>query len=933
MTEQERVLVQAGLHERGPVLAELLAAYRAMQARGPVAVLLSGAAGSGKTSMLDVLRTVAERDGGTVLRATCSPLEVDFPFAVAQQLLGPGTSPTLAGEPFAVLDALYWALVARADDGPVVLLVDDVHWADDPSLRWLHFLLSRLTGLQVLPVLAARPSAGHRPLLAALATLPVVRQVPVPPLSVEAAARLLRGRVHDEVPDAVAARCREAAGGNPFYLSAMAVALREQGPARLEAALSTRTAPLPDVVSRAVLDRLRALGDDAVHVVRVVTVLGRDAQRASVSALSGLSEERVEDALAAAHDAGLLRSGPSPGVQHPIVHDAVYEDMPAEQRTRLHTQAARRLIAAGAEPERVALHLVVTEPGDDIWVVESLLAGARGAVRRGAPETAARYLRRALAEPLARHAAPLLLELGQAELLAGDLGAAARLRDALDLAADDATLSTAATLLSRALVYAGEVPEAVAVLRRTRGRLADPQGELAIRLDLEAINAAHLDARTTTQAEALLAGYADWSEHQPCGRLVLAHLSLEPARSGRSAQEAVVLARQALRDGALLEEHGADAQSSYLPIIALFLSDALDEARTHLDAAVQQSRGRSSVLGFCLAAAWRSHVALRAGDVLAAGADAEATLAAAGSAGLHVVTPYGVAFLSDVLVERGELAAADRLWHEHGLDGPLPPVLPANYLLFSRGSLRLAQARTAEAVQDLLDSGERQRLWRAPGPGFWPWASRAALGLHALGDQEQARRLVAQELEAAQAFGADRPTGMALHAAALLERGQARLQGLQRAAEVLAGSAARLEHARVLVDLGGAMLRTGRRSEGIAAVEDGLRRAASCGATALCGRARAELVAAGISPRRGALDGVEALTISERRVAQLAAAGSTNREIAQALFVTPKTVETHLARAFRKLGLSSRRELAGVPGLLDGGTGAQAGVGAASPNP
>lgn len=915
-------LTHAGLQEREDLLAAVLAAYRDALAGQGAAVLLVGEAGAGKTSVLDELQTRLEAEGSSVLRATCSPLEVDFPFAATRQLL---RSPASPADPFAALDALYWSLAARAEERPVALLVDDVHWVDDPSLRWLHFLLHRLGGLPVLPVLATRPYGLERPLLAGLAELPVVRGQSVPPLSAVAARRLLGERTGREVPADVADVCYEATGGNPFYLVALAVALREQGVEQVRAALADRSQPLPQRVSEAVLHRLRALGEDAVGVARAVAVLGGEARPAEVAALAGLSEQPAAAAVRAAQGAGLVRVSSPLAAQHPIVRDAIYEDVPVEERTRLHKEAARQLAGAGAEPERIALHLVATAPADDIWVVESLLAGAGSAVARGAPETACRYLRRALAEPLARGSAVLLLELGAAELLAGDLSAAERLRDALALAVDEPTAAAAATLLARASVYAGDVPQAVEVLLQTVGRLADPRGELAVRLELEAVNAAHLDVRTVQQGDALLASYAGWTGDRPLDRLVLGHRSLEAARTGRSADEAVELARAALADGMLLAEQGAEGQSYYLPVIALLMSDALDEARLHLSAAVAQARERSSVLGVSLASAWRSHVELRAGNVVAAGADAEAALVAAGSAGLHMLTPYGTAFLSDALVERGELEVAAALWRERALDGPLPLVLPSSYLLFSRGVLRLAQGRAAEALSDLRTSGERQQLWHAPGPGFWPWGSKAALALNQLGRHEPAGALVEEELRAARAFGTLRPVGMALHVQALLARGAARISGLEQACEVLEASPARLEHARVCVDLGVALVRGARHAVGTARLEEGLRRASACGATALAARARAELVAAGVTPRRAALEGVAALTISERRVAQLAAEGYTNREIAQALFVTGKTVETHLARAFRKLAVTSRRQLTGIEALTVGGADAGAG--------
>jgi DNA-binding CsgD family transcriptional regulator len=194
-------------------------------------------------------------------------------------------------------------------------------------------------------------------------------------------------------------------------------------------------------------------------------------------------------------------------------------------------------------------------------------------------------------------------------------------------------------------------------------------------------------------------------------------------------------------------------------------------------------------------------------------------------------------------------------------------------------------------------------------PAFLAWRSQAALALLRLGEQDEARRLAGEELELSRIWGAPRALGAALRAAGLVEGGERGLALLQEAVGVLTDSPAKLEHAKARTELGAALRRANHRSEAREQLRRAVELATICGATPLAERAETELRATGARPRRIALSGIEALTPSERRVAQRAVEGATNREIAQTLFVTPKTVEVHLSSVYRKLGISSRSQL------------------------
>jgi len=276
--------------------------------------------------------------------------------------------------------------------------------------------------------------------------------------------------------------------------------------------------------------------------------------------------------------------------------------------------------------------------------------------------------------------------------------------------------------------------------------------------------------------------------------------------------------------------------------------------------------------------------------------------------------PFTVAFLVDALVERDRVDEAARRLAERGFAGPLPEGIGFNFLLDSRASLRLAEGAWAEALTDLHELATREADRRAVNPAMCPWRSRSALALVAEGQLVEARRLADEEVELARAFGGGRALGMALRSAGLVRGDAAGVGCLQEAAAVLARSSARLEHARVLADLGTALRRCGGgRREAVRTLHRALDLATQCGAATLAGRVRDELVVAGARPRRsGPVVGVHALTPSEQRVVVMASEGLANRDIAQALFVSLKTVEMHLSHAYAKLGIRSRVQLAGV---------------------
>jgi DNA-binding CsgD family transcriptional regulator len=325
---------------------------------------------------------------------------------------------------------------------------------------------------------------------------------------------------------------------------------------------------------------------------------------------------------------------------------------------------------------------------------------------------------------------------------------------------------------------------------------------------------------------------------------------------------------------------------------ALEAADRFDDAVRTIEQVLTEARTRGSVFAFMLALLFRGQAALLRGALSAAEEDLTLAIDAAESHGLGARLPTPLARLADTLMERGGLAAAAGVLERVASGRDVPDTVHLISFRTSRARLRLLQGRPQEALTELRELGERYAAIGGRNPAMYAWRSFAALALLQLDQADEARRLAREEVELARDWGAPRTLGAALRVAGLAEGGRAGLDLLREAAAVLEHSPSLLERARALDPL-----------------RHGLELAHGCGATPLAERAHAELLATGARPRRLVLSGLESLTPSERRVAAMAATQMTNRDIAQALFVTPRTVEVHLSSVYRKLGIAARSQL------------------------
>ena len=469
---------------------------------------------------------------------------------------------------------------------------------------------------------------------------------------------------------------------------------------------------------------------------------------------------------------------------------------------------------------------------------------------------------------------------------------------------------------------AGRVADAVAVLDEAAAALEDDD-ELVSELQAELSGAALLDHGAARRALDRMEEVAE--APAPSGRAAAAHratlgnLSWWLALQGADAQRAGELAERAVADGVLLRAAGTSAPTLHYAANVLVAADRFDAAAEVLDAALEEARRSGSAIGFAVTASTRSLLAFRLGRLEDAEAEARAAVDTARLHGWLEGLPMAPAFLVDALIELGRIDDAAAELAAGGLEGELPDaalVLPA---LAARGRLRIAQGEPEAGVADLLEVGvraERAGLLSTAGPPTF--RAYAAPALAGLGDLDTARRLAAEEVATGRAWGAPRGLGLALRVEGTVLDGEAAVARLREAVEILAATPARLEHARAKADLGAALRRSGEPAQARGPLTEALAVAQELGAVPLVERIDYELGATGARRKRAerrTLSGLEALTPSERRVAQMAVDGLTNREIAQALFLTRKTIEMHLHNAYGKLGIASRAEL---PAALSG---------------
>jgi len=932
----------AGLVGREAELALAVAAVGQLSEGRASVLVIEGEAGIGKTRLVQSIVGDARSRDVAVFCGQAHPFERTRPFgvvaaaldlsrrspdprraAVGALLAGQGAGApgrTAGGIQYRVVEEIVDLVETACAERPVLLVAEDVHWADSASLLAILSVARQLPLAALLVVVTARPSPLPAEVARLLDDLAAggARTLHLQPLTPGEVA-VLAGHVLGAPPGPALTAMLAKAGGNPLWAVAMLRSLADEGMLRrAEDSVEATTSELPASLSDLVVRRLRHLPRATLELLQVTAVLGDAVSLGDVAAVARRPSAEVVGQLADAFDAQLLdEAGGRIVFRHQLVHDAIYQHMPAPARRLLHREAAVALMAAGADRLDVADHLLLGAERGDEQAVAWLRDAAREASAQ-APLVTVELIRRAEALLPGGHrdADPVSAEVVQALLSAGKVAEASARAEAVLARQHAAEVDTPLRVaLVAALALQNRAAELITVAQASLAGSARllPSDQVLILVQQSWALVYTGDPRAGESAASRALVIAEQAGDAAMTVWALTALMVAVGRQGRYA-EALAHSRRA----AALAAGSHDMRS--LPLhpkfflgLALFDCDLVGEARAAFREALDDEFGSGFLLSETLTNDAQAAFALGEWE------DAVPGLIAGGQAaqekGNQILVAQALAYRAIIATATGDHRAASEL--AAGIAGSLE----GDQLSYNAGILAFAVAgvKTAEGdrqgAYDLLlrcwrfDAARQCRFYhRALAPDL----VRLAL---ALGHRNVAAE-VARAVAAGAALAPEVPTvrSLALRCQGLVG-GQA---GPALEAVAFARRAPLLvEHAGACEDAAELLARGGRRDEAVALLAEALERYEQAGADAWAGRVRAQLRALGARPaprgsRHRPTGGWESLTATERAVSLLVAEGLTNGAVARRLYISPHTVNTHLRHVFAKLGVSNRVALAAV---------------------
>ncbi|WP_283244446.1 AAA family ATPase [Microbispora sp. H11081] len=895
----------------------------------PAVLVIQGTRGSGKTRLLHA--ALARRPGGVVLSARGHADERSFAFGVVRQLFDPmmsGAGRAEAGAPAAVLDAnahapamtavpydgsapgvpatllddLYRATRSLTAGQPLIIAVDDLNHADPQSAQWCSYIARRLDGLPIAMILtcdAEDRTAGET--VRDILTLPYARSLRPSPLCRNCAATLIGSVLGASVDDEIVAACHDLTKGNPLLLleTAARLAAADVLPERAELPRVLRIGAI--ALSETVLEWVAGRYPSLLTLLQSLAIIAPYAGLETAAMLAGYGAVAAEEAGQALAGAGLLEGSPPQRFTHDLVQSTILARMDPRARDEMHRRAASLLHRLGSPPKRPARHLLSASPTGDPWAVSVLREAAREAVSENAWEDATRYLHRALATAKGPAILQVTAELGAVEMHLDIPACLRHLRAVTVLAGDVGERADSLSPFATTLLTLNSPEAASAFCDIARGFDDDPAGRLADRRE----------ALLRLSAQALLTGQSYGS--RAAMRLLgaesgagagaqdyLATAALSCAARGRHRERTLALARRCLDGGGPIPP---------TLVVALLWAGRVDEAAYWSEQVAADARANASTTGQALAVTLLSDIAYRRGELRASLAHArEAILFARGShaLGLHAAA---VSCAARVLLERDELDVAHALFDEVAAREPVHPFLHGA-LLEAQGRVAVARGDVREGLRALLEAGRQLLSAGVVNPACGGWRGQAALAYLRLGQRVAARRLAEEELELARAWGAPYGIGRALSTMSATVEGGRRVDLLVEALTVLDGTEGGIERVRAMVRLGVALRASGDARRAHDTLSEAHALADGRGAVRLAALAERNLAGVGGRPRGGPAGGPSPLTAGEMRVTDLVLRGMSNLQVATELSISKRTVDTHLARIYRKLGIHTRAELA-----------------------
>ncbi|GAB2915892.1 AAA family ATPase [Nonomuraea fastidiosa] len=926
---------QTLLH-RDTELAAVREALSRIRSGNPAVLLIQGARGIGKTTLLNAALSALSETGALLLMARGHPAEREHHLGVVRQLfeplMSPGRAPPTglrldqdrADDPVTpdVLHGLYRATRDFTGDQPLIIAIDDVHHADQQSAEWCSYIARRLDGLPIAMILTSDEPGepGGNDLARDLAALPYMRLLRPAPLTHLAARRLLAGQLgtaEQQVEAEVAHACHQLTQGNPALLHELAARLARTGvPAtrdELPQVLDAGAAAMTQTVLGWLTDSDSGADADCVALLRSLAVVAPDDGLEIAAMLAGQGQDAARVAAARLRRLGLVTGAPPDRFAHPGIQQTVLAGMDPAERDELHRRTAALLHRLGRPLRCSARHLMSAGPTGDPQTVTVLREAAGEAGNEHSWQDATGYLHRALAETDDRETVlEVTAELGAVEMHRNLPACLRHLRTVYGRVkrAPQALMSMtpfADILVSANSVEAGEVMAEAAATAAATPHLAG--ADLALLFAAQALvwgrSAGRIGVRRLSRSFGTLL--------TPAAREFLSILALATGVRGRNLPRMLAQTRRCL-DG-----QGAVPVTVVLPLV---WGDRLDEASYWAERLVAETRDTGSATRLALTLSARAEVRYQLGRLDAALRDANDAIASAREVeaeGFHAVA---TACAARIMVERGELEAAESALRSVRTYGDWHPLI-SGHVLDTLGRVHLSHGRPRDGLLTLLECGRRLTAAGITNPACVPWGPHAILAYALSGERSAARMMAERELELARAWGAPTTIARALSAGSVAHEGSTRLDMLHEAVDLLADRGARLEQARAMVRLGIAQRQAGDSGKAHETLAMALRLATDCGALRLA--ALADKHRAATAPRRSGSPAAgrhgrngHPLTVGERRVTDLVLRGMSNMEVAATLSISKRTVDTHLARIYRKLGIHTRAELAVIlTGLAD----------------
>lgn len=911
--------------------------------RAPRGGLLAftGEAGLGKTTLVAAARARAAALGLTVVSGTGGEKEQGLAFRVVRQVMQPtlatmseaerraflgswydivgaalgleATDTTRRPDPTGVRDGLDWVMTRlTVMNAPLVMLLDDLHWADTESLDWLASFAPRVADLPLLIVVAYRPDELP-PDATSFRTL-VERHEKRPhalsPLGKDGVARIVRNEVGEEAEDEFCDECWTATGGSPFETVELAIRLRERQVQGTQDELHVIGDLAAAVKGPGLIERLHRLGPNTVRFAWAAAVLGGSFCPEIAAGIAVVGSEEAAEAAEKLRASRILADGDGPGRSlkfvHPSIATTVYRDIPSSLRVGMHNAAAVAAQAGGFGPTAAARHLLEVPCDGRPEAVAVLRAAAQEYLRAGAPEAARRVLTRALQEPPpAEDRATLLHELACSTFLIEPTATVSHLREALAEPDIDPDLRASIVYrLTQALANTDRLTEAAEVAADEARRASNPRIKLRMQADHFVWSAFRADEPDSSARSRRLTRLAERLPGRGLEeRYILGLRAWDALVRGEPRRTALGNAEEALRGGmSWTDEHRGFEVPVAVALLFMYCDQPWRAEELFTKGMAECEHKGWSGSHLAQGQTLFGYIRYRRGCLSEAEDFVRAGLRTAERVeGAVPAQWFAIGILIQILLARGRTGDARRLAdsYHYGDVVPNAVIFPDPRTVYAE--LLLAEERYTEAARLLSEVGDwlEARNWR--NPAWCPWQLDLASAL-ARTAPDRAVRHAQDAVKRARDFGAASAIGQALHTEAEVTGGPAALDLHAEAVAHLERSPASYELARALVGHGAALARNGRVQEAADRLYQGLEGAVHCGAKSVAARARQELSAAGLRPLPLRYTQTDTLTAQERRTAELTAQGHPVEVIAKELRLTEQGVRQLLSCVYRKIG-------------------------------